>query len=290
MNAHRFTYVLCALMLLLTGVPGFAASKEIVQLQTQVQQLDDQIGRMQESFYENMGVLEDLVGQQTDATNQINASFQNFQKSLTGRSASFSQRNDKVSRQVQALNDSLGEAQAKLAKFSAQLDRFANQAQSLAQPGVVASQSQVAPPDVLYDDAAGDYYANRPKLASQEFSEYLKCYPTASRAGNAQFYLAEIEYMQGNFAAAAKDYDKVLEQYPGGSQMASAQLKEGLALIQLGRDEQAVREFKDLIERDPRSIEAATAHRPLRKLAADRGPRPVVPGNQPLVRAPSPAS
>jgi methyl-accepting chemotaxis protein len=128
MNANRVIYVTCALLLLLTSVPGFAVNKEIVQLQTQVQQLDDQIGRMQESFYENMGVLSDLVGQQTDAINQINTNFQNFQKSLTGQSASFGQRNDKVSRQVQALNDSLVEAQAKLAEFSAQLDQFVNRA------------------------------------------------------------------------------------------------------------------------------------------------------------------
>jgi len=94
----------------------------------------------------------------------------------------------------------------------------------------------------------------------------LKFYPTTDLAGNAQFYRAEIEYRQGNFAAAAKDFDKVLEQYPGGAKTPSAQLKKGLALVKLGQQDAGVRELQSLIQRYPHSPEATNAKDELRKL------------------------
>ena len=66
-------------------------------------------------------------------------------------------------------------------------------------------------------------------------SRILEVLLNTDLAGNAQFYLADIEYRQGNFEAAVKDYDKVLEQYPGGSKAAAAQLKKGYALLELGK-------------------------------------------------------
>ena len=227
MKLKRFIYVMFALLLPVASTPSFAVSKEIIQLQTQVQQLQDQMALMQQSFDERMGVMRHLVEQQTDTINQVNAGIQNLQKTLAQQQVDTGQGDDQISGQVQMLSDSLDEVSAKLAKFSAQLSQLANEGQNIAQPAVT-SQLQVPPPDVLYNNALDDYYAGRLDLASQEFSNYVKYYPIAERAGNAQFYLAEIEYTQGNFAAAVKDYETVLEQYPGGSKMESAQLKKGL--------------------------------------------------------------
>ena len=94
----------------------------------------------------------------------------------------------------------------------------------------------------------------------------LKVLLNTDLAGNAQFYLADIEYRQGNFEAAAKDYDKVLEQYPGGSKAAAAQLKKGYALLELGQRDAGVRELNSLIARYPRSIEASQARDRLNRL------------------------
>ena len=127
-----------------------------------------------------------------------------------------------------------------------------------------------APPaDALYNNALRDYNAGKYDLSSQEFGDYLKYYGTTDLAGNAQFYLADIEYRQGNFDAAVKDYDKVLEQYPGGSKARAAQLKKGYALLELGQREAGVRELNSLIARypafdrgraGPRSTQAPRCH------------------------------
>src|ERR1019366_5893747 len=133
------------------------------------------------------------------------------------------------------------------------------------------SASQAPPADVLYNNALRDYNSGKYDLSSQEFSDYIKYYSTTDLAGNAQFYLADIEYRQGNFEAAVRDYDKVLEQYPGGSKAAAAQLKKGYALLELGQREAGIRELQSLIGRYPRSIEASQARDRLRRLGVTSG-------------------
>jgi tol-pal system protein YbgF len=265
MKSQRIILALSMLAFLAAAAPGFAVNKEMIQLQTQVQQLQNQMTHMQQSFDEHMGIMRNLVEQQSDLVNKVNASFQTLQQTLAKQHDEQSARNDQVSGQIQALNDSLDELKARLAKISGQLDQMAASAQNIGQSATDAP-PQGPPPDVLYKNALSDYNGNRLDLAAQEFGDYLKFYPTTDLAGNAQFYRAEIEYRQGNFAAAAKDFDKVLEQYPGGAKTPSAQLKKGLALVKLGQQDAGVRELQSLIQRYPHSPEATNAKDELRKL------------------------
>jgi len=250
--------------------PSFAVSKEIIQLQTQVQALQDQMARMQQSFDERMGVMRNLVEQNTDSMNKILAAMGNLQQALNQQHTDVTGHSDQLSGQIQALNDSLDELKGRLAKVSTQIDQLAQQQQNLppATAPAVAPQAQAPPPQMLYDNGLRDYNAGKYDLASSEFSDFLKYYPTNDLAGNAQFYLADIEYRGGNFQQAVQDYDKVLEQYPGGNKAPAAQLKKGLSLIQLGDKQAATRELQSLIQRYPRSIEATTARDQLRKMGA----------------------
>jgi tol-pal system protein YbgF len=127
---------------------------------------------------------------------------------------------------------------------------------------------QAPPPDVLYNNALRDYNAGRYDLALGEFSDYMRYYPTTDFAGNAQFYLADIEFRQGKYQQAVQDYDKVLQQYPGGNKTAAAQLKKGFAQLELGDRQNGVQTLNDLIARYPRSIEAAQARDRIRRLNA----------------------
>jgi tol-pal system protein YbgF len=182
---------------------------------------------------------------------------------------------DQLSGQVQSLHDSLDEVRARLTKMSQQLDAMATAGQNLPSQAATPPQPSPAPappPDILYNNALRDYTAGRYDLASQQFNDYLKYYGTTDLAGNAQFYLAEIEYRQGNFEKAVKDYDKVLEQFPGGNKAPASQLKKGYALLELGQREAGIRELNNLVQRYPRSIEATQARDRLRKLGAGAKP------------------
>ncbi len=262
-----------AAFLLTAATPSFAVSKEIIQLQTQVQALTDQIQRLQQSIDERMGVMRSLVEQSTDNVNKLSNSLAAVQKTLQQQNLDTHTKLDQTSGQIQTLNDSIDEIRARLDKISKQLSDMASAQQSMMvqqattqQPAQQPSQPQAPPPDVLYNNALRDYNAGRYDLAIQQFQQYVQYYANTDLAGNAQFYIADIEYRQGNYDAAVKDYNKVLEQFPSGNKAASAQLRKGYALLELGQREAGIRELNSLIQRFPRSIEATQARDRLRKL------------------------
>ena len=270
----------CAAVLCLFAAPAFGVSKEMIQLQTQVQQLQDQMSRMQQSFDERMGVMRDLVNQTVDNINKMSVSVDNLNKSVQQSNQDSAGRNDQVSAQIQALHDSVDELKARLAAVSKQLDDMKAGQQNL--PAQPAQQSQAPPADVLYPNALRDYNAAKYDLAAQEFADYLKYYPQTELAGNAQYYLGDIAYRQGNYQGAVKAFDAVLEQYPGGNNAPAAQLKKGLALIELGQKDAAVRELNSVVQRYPRTPEAAQARQRLRTLgASNTRPRRSAPPQQP---------
>jgi tol-pal system protein YbgF len=252
--------------LLLLSLPAFGVSKEIVQLQTQVQALQDQVARMQQSFDQGMGVMKNLIEQNTDTMNKLAGTMTQLQQVMQKQNADAGTRNDQLSGQIQTLNDSLDELKARLARVTKQLEDMQASQQNLQTQQQQPQQPQAPPPDVLYNNAVRDYNAGNMDLAKQEFSEYVKAYPNTDLAGNAQFYVAEMEYRAGNYQAAAQDYDKVLQQFPSGNKAASAQLKKGYSLIELGDKQGGVRELNSLVQRFPRSPEATQARERLRRL------------------------
>ncbi len=89
---------------------------------------------------------------------------------------------------------------------------------------------------------------------------------TTDLAGNAFFYLAEINYKEGDFQGAVHNYDQVLQNFPTGNKAASSDLKKGLALLELGQKDDGVAQLRHVIQRYPKSNEALQARERLRKL------------------------
>jgi len=266
-------------MLLASLSPAWGVSKEMIQLQTQVQTLQDQMTHMQQSFDERMGVMKNLMDQNTDSMNKVAASITALRGSLEKLQTDNGGKVDQLSGQIQALNDSLDELKARLAKVSKQLEdvQAAQQNQQAAQAAQQAEQqalAQAPPPDVLYNNALRDYNAGKTDLAKQEFSDYVRFYATTDLAGNCYFYLAEVDFRQGNYQGAVKSYDQVLQNFPTGNKAPSADLKKGLALIELGQKDDGVAELRHVIQRYPRSNEALQAREWLKKEGAPMGKGP----------------
>jgi tol-pal system protein YbgF len=272
MKIQRISSIVALTLIFGAGViPAQGASKEMIQLQTQVQALQDQMSRMQQSFDERMGVMNHLMEQNTDNMNKVSAAMTQLQNNMAKLQSDSSGKTDQISGQIQSLNDSVDELKARLAKLSKQLDDMqaaqqslaANQAANQAQQQALA---QAPPADVLYKNALRDYNAGKNDLATQEFSDYIKFYRTTDLAGNAYFYLAEMQFRGANYAEAVKNYDQVIQNFPGGNKAASASLKKGFALIELGQKDDGIAELRHVIQRYPRSNEALQARDRLKKL------------------------
>jgi tol-pal system protein YbgF len=301
--AFRFSVLLLAAMLV-TASPAHAASKEIIELQTQVQQLLDMMQRLQSTVDSRFGLVQHLVEQSTDSVNQMNATVTALQQKVNAQTEASGGKLDTVSGQVQSLNDSFDELKSRIAKLDKELQDVQSQLQSMqaqgaapggaggapqpqqggqpapsdggAQPAAPAPQAapQAPPLQDSYQSALRDYNAAHYDVASSEFTDVITYYPNDALAGNAQFYLGEIAYRQQKYKDAIKAYNGVLENFSGSPKAPAAQLRKGLALLQLKQTDSGVHELRSLIQRYPQTPEALQARSKLNAMGIRINPRP----------------
>ena len=296
-------YTLAALLLTASfTLPARAVSKEMIQLQTQVQQLLDAVARLQQSNDERMGVLKDLVQQTADSVNKMSITVGSLQQQIGVQQEASTAKSDQVSGQIQSLNDSIDELKARMVKLDRRLQNIDSQQQvtntllqnvpatgpatpqpagsgndtqpSVSQPPAAGTRQPTGPAaDDLYRGALGDYMAGKYPLAASEFGDLIKQYPDDNLSGNAYFYLGEINNRTQKPSIAIKDYDHLLERYPDNAKIPAAHLHKGEALIAMKQTDAGVRELRALIQRFPNSPESAQARTRLNGLGIPIVPR-----------------
>jgi TolA-binding protein len=268
-----------AVVLVLAPARSSAASKEIIELQTQVQQLTDMVQRMQSTLDSRFGVLQHLAEQTADNSNQVSATVNALQQKLAAQSDASSGKMDTVSGQVQSLNDSVDELKSRITKLDQAIGELQKQLQNIQNPPTSApsaapadtgatgaapaagipSAQQTPPLQATFQAALRDYNAAKFDVATGEFQDVIHYYPLDDLAGQSQFYLGEIEYRQQNYAEAIKSYNAVIEGFSGNPKAPAAQLRKGLALLQTNKKDAGIRELRLLIQRHPQTPEAAQA-------------------------------
>jgi tol-pal system protein YbgF len=126
--------------------------------------------------------------------------------------------------------------------------------------------------DTLYQNALRDYTSGNYSLARQEFSDYIKYFPTNDLASNSQFYLGEIAYQQNDFKGAIAAYEVVLMEYPHSFKLRASLLKKGMAELELGEKASGIRDLRAVVTRFPGSDESRRASAELRGMGVS--PRP----------------
>jgi len=309
--SHRKSVTIIATTILfLCSIPtrAHAASKEIIQLQTQVQQLLDMVQRIQSTLDTKFGVLQNLAQQTADQATQMSATVNTLQQKLNAQNEALGGKVDTASGQIQSLNDSVDELKTRIAKLDKEIQDMQSQLQNIQNPppgstttpgmnpsgaaapgtpaegqpssGMPAPTTQMAPVaqnpplDQTLQSAMRDFNAAKYPLAKSEFQDVVHYYPLDNASGTAQFYLGEIAYRQKQFETAISNYNAVLENFPGNTKAAAAQLHKGLALMQTGRREAGIHELRELIQRHPQTPEAAQARSKLNGMGIRISPRP----------------
>jgi tol-pal system protein YbgF len=262
-----------AFFIVLSIPSAFGANRDIIELQTEITQLQTQMTQMKQSFDERMGVMKNLLEQNTDVTNKVAGAINALQASINKQQQDRSGEGDQLSGQIQSLNDTMDELKVRLTKLSKQLEDMQAAQQSMAAQQTQAQQqaqavAQAPAPDVLYNNALRDYNGGKNDLAIQEFGDYIKFYPDTDLAGNSYFYIAEIQFKAGDYQKAIANYSLVLQNFPSGNKAAAAELKKGFALLELGKEDDGTQELKRVIQRYPRTNEATQARERLRKTGA----------------------
>jgi tol-pal system protein YbgF len=120
--------------------------------------------------------------------------------------------------------------------------------------------------DTLYQNALRDFTTGKYDLARQEFADYVKNFGATDLASNAQFYLGEISYAQGDYKDAIAQYNSVLNNYPQSYKLAASLLKKGMAELELGMKATGARDLKEVVRRFPGSDESRRASAKLKEL------------------------
>ena len=180
MKTHRISALVALVLILwLSVAPAFGANKEMVQLQTQVQQLQEQMTAMQRGFDERMGVMKNLVEKDTDAVNKLAGALNTLQTTLQKQQGDEGSKSEQLSGQIQALNDTMDEIKVRLAKVTKQLEDMQAAQQSLAaqqatqqaqQAGQMAEKNAQAVSNQV-SNSAGQAASQIGQAAGQAFSQ-----------------------------------------------------------------------------------------------------------------------
>jgi len=283
LRSRLLAAAILAVVLASAPMPAHAASKEMISLQVQVQQLLDMVQRLQSTLDTRFGVLQNLAQQTSDNATQMASTVAALQQKLTAQSEATNGKLDSVSGQVQSLNDSVDELKSRLTKLSKSVEDLQSQLQNIQNPSsAAAAQSsgaapsgagstqqasgQAPPLQETFQAAVRDYNAAKYEVATGEFQDVIHYYPLDDLAGQAHFYLGEVAYRQQNYTDAIKSYNAVLEGFSGSAKAPAAQLRKGLSLLLSNKKDAGVRELRLLIQRHPQTPEAAQARTKLNGL------------------------
>jgi tol-pal system protein YbgF len=287
---------------MLSPRPTGAVSKELVQLQEDVSQLLQGQQSLRSAIDANNASTRTLIQQQLDAVNSMNVQMNTLQKSVGEATANDSSKIDAMATQTQGVSDNLQDVQARVGKLATQMNDIQSTLQTIdgrlaggASPSMAPAASPVGPgpgpssnavppsevppaasrppgnmsgaaSDTLYQNALRDFTTGKYDLAQQEFSDYVKNYGSTDLASNAQFYLGEISYAQGDYKDAVGQYNTVLNNYPQSYKLAAALLKKGMAELELGMKATGARDLKEVVRRFPGTDESRRATAKLKEL------------------------
>jgi tol-pal system protein YbgF len=279
-----FTVVVFALSVL----PASAANKEHQQLMADIRMLQEQTQ-----------LLQTLLGTLNESLKAVNARID--QQSETNRKALADQKLviDNLSNDVKVIREKLDDNNVRVGTLSQEVDALRQSLQQLnvrpapvpteptdttgaggatapggTAPGATALNAPTggpafpigASPAKMWDAAWGDYTAGVYDLAIHGFEEYIRAFPKADLADDAQVLVGNSYLQLGKYDKAVESYDKAIRTYPSGNAIPEAYYKKGLALSQL-KDLNGAREaWETLVKSYPDSAARQQAQQGLDRL------------------------
>lgn len=239
--------LLCALIFLLM-FGGCASRQEIIKLKQQADYLEQSNYRMEKTIAQ----IDSLAREQLKQTKSLKADINNSFEEMN-------QRMDILENKVEETKK--GSYKTTSEKEIAPQDTERKEAK----PDTSKFQINLNP-EKLYKSAYLDLTKGNYDLAIVGFSDYLKYFPEADLAPNAQYWIGECYYAKEDFERAVVEFLKVIEKYPQSDKIPSTLYKLGLSYLELKETKTAREYFDKLIKTYPQSQEA--------KLAKERQKKP----------------
>jgi TolA-binding protein len=265
---HRLSAlaVLVAIFLF-ASTPVRAASKEIIELQAQVQQLLDNVQRIQSTLDTRLGVIQHLAEQTADDANRVTASVTALQQKLSSQNDALTSKLDVASGQAQSLNDSVDELKSRISKLDKSVQELQTQLQNIqTAPQAASTSSTPAAPAAQSVPAPAPAPAPIPApVPAANGSATDATVPAAPSTADQTPPLAETfqaglrDYNTAKYEVAAGEFQDVIHYYPLDDLAGSSHFYLGeIAYKQLKLSE-AVKSYNAVLEGFPGNSKAPAA-------------------------------
>jgi len=247
-----------------------AESKDMIQLQTQVQNLIDAVARLQQSNDERMGVLKDLVQQTADSVNKMAVAVDGMKLQLQNVSDASATKSDQLSGQVQSLNDSLDELKARLARMEKSLSDVQSQQQStnalltnLPAPGqpipAAPGPGATTAPQPTPAPTRGGKPAKPSPATPAPIAQTPADAPSNPPIGD-MYKTAYGDYIGGNYPPATSEFNDLIKAYPDDNLSGNAYCYIGEIDVRAQKLTAAVKSYDQVLERYPDNNKIPAAH------------------------------
>ncbi len=137
---------------------------------------------------------------------------------------------------------------------------------SAASQAQAGSQAGDPEQEKLYYDAAFDLIKAKDfDKASQAFAAFLRKYPNSQYAGNAQYWLGEVNLAKGDLQGAGQAFARVSQAYPQHSKVPDSLYKLADVELRLGNRDKAQGILRQVIAQYPNTSAAQLAQRQLNR-------------------------
>ena len=257
----------------LVSLPARAENKDMIQLQTQVQQLQDAIAKLQQTNDESFGMLKALIQQTADSVNTMSTTMNGLKLSMQNQQDAVSASNQQVSGQVQSLNDSIDELKARMARMEKALNAIQNQQQatnatlsSLPQGGAAPAGPPQAAPNASPNqgtapDSGTDNSNNNPPPSTSPNTQPI---PAASQPSAGDMYRgAYADYISARYSLASSEFTDLIKAYPDDNLSGNAWYYLGEMQMRTHKPALAIKDYDQVLTRyvDNAKVPAAQLHK-----------------------------
>jgi len=269
---------LLTLTVLAAPRPAAAANKEHQQLMADLRILQEQsqlLQNMVNTLAEAIKAVNARIDQQAEADRRTAADAKLLIDTLTKDLSVVREKVDDNNVRVGSLSQELYAlrqlVQQALARQSTSLDPSATAPTAPGAPPApgntppATATASGASPTETYDHAYSDYTAGLYDIAITGFEAFLKDFPTATQAPNAQFYIGQAYLNDGKYDKAVEAFDKVIRQYSSSGRVPDAYYGKGVALRSLKQVDQARASWETVAKNYPDTPAANLAKQALGK-------------------------
>nr|WP_314478743.1 tol-pal system protein YbgF [uncultured Pseudomonas sp.] len=223
------------------GAGASAPASAQGQLFMQLQQMQDQLSRQQ-------GIIEELQNDVSRMKQENLERYQDLDRRINSGAA------------PAATPDNSSGGGASSATSGAAAGAAAQQPAANSEPGDPAKEK-------LYYDAAFDLIKQKDfDKASQAFNAFLRKYPNSQYAGNAQYWLGEVNLAKGDLQGASQAFAQVSQKYPKHSKVPDSLYKLADVERRLGHTDKVKGILQQVVTQYPGTSAAQLAQRDLQKL------------------------